>query len=496
MAAILMAVMMPAAFASSITPCDVKVKHDYGVDGVEDGIGQATMVEMESGYYVSPWKYDVKSVSITCEWKGQEQKLKTEEIKVEPGVEELKLYFYAEGGKLKAAPNGQPEEADKVAKIKFFPATNTMYVIAKTEGVKMSVKYKYKDAKQEAAKDVEAYPLNEEHAAASFKLIQDFKAVDNKTELVSLIEAVDGVYFASRWDYKIAEKDGGPNIDCKCIYGSSYKKAKGEEMKYDVNGFGSMVFFLQDGKLDVDDTMPEGATKVADVVMNVDGAIWFTPVDAAQVSAELEFNYAADSKIEDAKNVDAWKIGDLSKRGAAPEQPAEKPAFADVPKGLYCYDAVQWAVEKEITAGTAADASTFSPGRTCTRAEILTYLWRAQGKPEAKIENPFTDAAESDYFYQAALWASENGLAAGAEFHGAAPCTRSQTMVYLWELAGKPEAAAASFTDVAADAPYAQAVAWAVEQGITAGTAADAFSPDRTCTRGEIVTFLSRAMAE
>ena len=165
--------------------------------------------------------------------------------------------------------------------------------------------------------------------------------------------------------------------------------------------------------------------------------------------------------------------------------------FKDVPADAYYAKAVTWAVGKSITSGTSA--TTFSPDDTCTVAQIITFLWRANGSPEPKIPNVFNDISSGDYYYKAALWAHEQGLALGNSFNGNAPCTRSMTVTYLWKLAHQPYAATSSFTDVPANADYAKAVAWAVAQGITSGTSASTFSPDATCTRGQIVTFLHRA---
>ena len=176
-------------------------------------------------------------------------------------------------------------------------------------------------------------------------------------------------------------------------------------------------------------------------------------------------------------------------------QAVSKTAFTDVPAASPYVDAVNWAVEKQITAGTTA--TTFSPKATCTTAQILTFLWRANGSPEPTAANPFTDVAGNAYYEKAAVWAYEKGMASGTTLTGDAPCTRSATVSALWKLAGQPAAASkAAFTDVSDGADYAQAVAWAVEQGITAGTSATAFSPDATCTRGQIVTFLYRDMAK
>lgn len=166
--------------------------------------------------------------------------------------------------------------------------------------------------------------------------------------------------------------------------------------------------------------------------------------------------------------------------------------FTDVKADAYYADAVAWAVDREITTGTSA--TTFSPNNTCTTAQILTFLWRANGSPAVSGSNPFSDVSAGAYYYQAALWAREKGLVSGSAFRGDTPCTRAATVTYLWKLAGQPSAGASSFTDVPASAGYAQAVAWAVNEGITSGTGDQKFSPDAICTRGQIMTFIYRDM--
>jgi len=170
---------------------------------------------------------------------------------------------------------------------------------------------------------------------------------------------------------------------------------------------------------------------------------------------------------------------------AAPSTPAPAPAgFTDVADNSPFKDAISWAVEQNITKGTSA--TTFGPTNVCTHNHILTFLWRANGSPASE--------GASD-FEKAIAWAKSKGLAETID--GSAACTRAQTMVYLWKLAGSPKTSVnGTFTDVAADADYAQAVAWAVAQGVTNGTGATTFSPDATCTRGQIVTFLYRNLAK
>ena len=170
------------------------------------------------------------------------------------------------------------------------------------------------------------------------------------------------------------------------------------------------------------------------------------------------------------------------------------PAFIDMPTDAYYAAPVAWAIKKDITTGTSK--TTFSPNKTCTTAQILTFLWRSQGEPMPSSTNTLTDIQQSDYFYNAALWAKENGLISGTKLNSSEPCTRSMVVSYLWKLAGQPDAANSSFTDVPSNADYAQAVSWAVKKGITNGTSETTFSPDTVCTRAQIVTFLYRAFAE
>ena len=172
-------------------------------------------------------------------------------------------------------------------------------------------------------------------------------------------------------------------------------------------------------------------------------------------------------------------------------------SFTDVPNSAYYCDAVLWAVDQSITAGTSDD--TFSPDAACTRAQIVTFLWRAAGSPKADSESPFTDVDPGSYYYDAVQWAVEKGLTAGTDantFSPNATCTRSQAVTFLHRFENSPEAGGgALFADVKAGAYYAGAVQWAVEKGVTAGTGANTFSPDAACTRAQIVTFLFRDMA-
>jgi len=168
--------------------------------------------------------------------------------------------------------------------------------------------------------------------------------------------------------------------------------------------------------------------------------------------------------------------------------------FSDVKASDYYRDAIQWAVKYGVTSGTSA--TTFSPNDTCTVGQILTFLWRADGGDKAWEygDKKFGNIARNDYYYYAALWAlNEYEMVSGANFAADTPCTRSMVATYLWKMAYCPEQTSTGhFTDVPASAEYAQAVNWMVEQGITSGTTATTFSPNETCTRGQIATFIYR----
>lgn len=166
--------------------------------------------------------------------------------------------------------------------------------------------------------------------------------------------------------------------------------------------------------------------------------------------------------------------------------------FKDVKADAYYAEPVKWAVDNSVTVGTSA--TTFSPNATCTNAQILTFIWRSAGSPTPSLANPFTNLSGNEYYAKAAVWAYSMGMVSGTAFDANKACTRAMTMEYLWKQAGSPAVAASGkFTDVPSSAAYATAVAWAVNNGITAGTSNTTFSPDSICTRGQIMTFLYRA---
>ena len=179
------------------------------------------------------------------------------------------------------------------------------------------------------------------------------------------------------------------------------------------------------------------------------------------------------------------------------DAPISKHPFLDVPAGAYYEDAVVWAVGKGITSGT--NATTFDPNGTCTRAQAVTFLWRAAGSPTPKTKlMPFPDVPVGSYYWNAVLWAIEQGITEGTSYLTFSPndsCTRAQIVTFLWRAKGNPSVSGnAPFTDVAPDAYYAAAVTWAEKNGITGGIGNGLFGSNNTCTRAQIVTFLYRAM--
>ena len=175
--------------------------------------------------------------------------------------------------------------------------------------------------------------------------------------------------------------------------------------------------------------------------------------------------------------------------------PAENP-FKDVKSGSPYYDAILWAVDNKVTNGITAD--TFGVNDGCTRAQIVTFLYRAAGSPSVDgLENPFTDVSKDSVYYNAILWAVEKGITKGTTettFDPNAVCTRGQIVTFLYRASGDDKVTGVTdFTDVAADSYCADAVAWAVANGVTKGTTATTFAPNATCTRGQAVTLIYRA---
>lgn len=236
--------------------------------------------------------------------------------------------------------------------------------------------------------------------------------------------------------------------------------------------------------------------KAANAVMDLISAIGTVTKDSGDAIAAAREAY--DALTDNGKQL----VGNYDVLTNAEEEFARLtnvPSFTDVTESDYFYEAVQWAVSKGITKGTSGD--TFSPKLPCTRCQIITFLWRAAGEPKATNRiNPFSDVDEDDYFYEALLWAIENGITQGTSSDTFSPdqsCTRAQMAVFLYRSANSPTVSGTgTFNDVDYESYFASAVIWAAEQGITVGTSGTTFSPEMECTREQIVTFLYRWFAE
>lgn len=228
-----------------------------------------------------------------------------------------------------------------------------------------------------------------------------------------------------------------------------------------------------------------------------DGSMTASGFTALQQGSEINY-YAIDQSLANlTTELPVGNRGPVSGTPAAPAvQTPNASGFVDVPEGKYYYEPVLWAVKNSITGGTGEN--TFSPERTCTKGEILTFLWRALGEPEGTAD-PFRGRFREDaYYYKPLVWAQENGVLSEdrQDIDPKDPCTRAAAVYYIWAALGRPGLTGQSIppiTDMdSADSRY-PSVLWAMAADVTSGTGEGTFSPDRTCTRGEIVTFLYRA---
>lgn len=184
--------------------------------------------------------------------------------------------------------------------------------------------------------------------------------------------------------------------------------------------------------------------------------------------------------------------GDVTVRARFVEE-APTQSFADVSTDAYYYEAVKWAAKNSITGGVGNGL--FAPDAPCTRAQIVTFLWRAAGSPEPKNASSFSDVPASAYYARSVAWAVENGITTGTgngRFSPDATCTRAQSVTFLYRALSTRAEGTAEFRDVPKNAYYADAVAWAAANGITTGIGGGLFGPDNDCTRAQIVTFLFR----
>ena len=243
----------------------------------------------------------------------------------------------------------------------------------------------------------------------------------------------------------------------------------------------------------------------------VNGTITVSPKSASKgdtvtITVKPDKGYELDTlKVLD-KNGDKVKLtekngkytftmpaGKVTVKGSFVEEAPEQ-IFTDVPVDAYCYEAVKWAAEKGITGGVGNGL--FAPNQPCTRAQIVTFLWRAAGSPGPKTMSGFSDVPVDSYYAKAVAWAVENGIAGGTgdgKFSPNAICTRAQAVTFLYRASGAPAVSGnAAFSDVATNAYYAAAVKWAEKNGVTGGIGGGLFGSDNNCTRAQIVTFLYR----
>ena len=229
--------------------------------------------------------------------------------------------------------------------------------------------------------------------------------------------------------------------------------------------------------------------------------------DTVTITAKPDSGYQLDDLTVTDKNGNELKLTDKGNGKYTFTMPASKveikatfvkkvetSPFSDVSTNAYYYEAVKWAQEKGITGGIGNGL--FGPNQPCTRAQIVTFLWRAAGSPEPKAMSSFADVSTDAYYAKAVAWAVENGITTGTgdgKFSPDATCTRAQSVTFLFRAIGKLVDSKAEFSDVLTDSYYANAVAWAVENGVTNGIGDGLFGPDNSCTRAQIVTFLFRA---
>ncbi len=249
----------------------------------------------------------------------------------------------------------------------------------------------------------------------------------------------------------------------------------------------------------------------AEVSKDPDGSVSLSKTSAAKgdkvtITVKPERHYAVDEVIVRDSKGKQLAVKDNGDGTFTFEMPADKVTvepsfswvnpFADVADSAYYVDAVEWMLKREVTQGTTE--TTFSPDLNCTRAQIVTFLWRVAGSPAPKGTVSFADVSADSYYAKAVAWATENGITdgiGGGLFSPDATCTRAQSAVFLYRVAGSPAVnGSAGFSDVAADAYYAQAVAWAKEHGITDGIGGGLFGSANDCTRAQIAAFLYRYM--
>ena len=280
---------------------------------------------------------------------------------------------------------------------------------------------------------------------------------------------------------------------------------------------GNYTIRYEDGKLTVSTRPSSGGSHASSYTVSVDktenGAITVSPKSASKgdtvtITVKPDSGYQLDDLTVTDKNGKELKLTDKGNGKYNFTMPAsrveinvafvkevETSPFSDVSTSAYYYEAVKWAQEKGITGGIGNGL--FGPNQPCTRAQIVTFLWRAAGSPAPKDMSSFADVPADAFYAKAVAWAVENGITSGTsdgKFSPDATCTRAQSVTFLYRASGAPAVSgSAAFSDVVADAYYASAVKWAEKSGITGGIGGGLFGSDNNCTRAQIVTFLFRA---
>lgn len=320
---------------------------------------------------------------------------------------------------------------------------------------------------------------------------------------------VDNVYTLTEDTKLTATLDGGAykiNLGTNKLTGGTLTVNKGATLT--VYGHdASAVLFSAEGKVTI---TIKGETYYSDAnTYKINASVTLTK-DSTFTCLESAASGVTVSNAKKGEPVDGYVTwtyksstsggGGGSSTPVKPTEPTnpEKPVFTDVSTSAYYYDAVMWAIEKGITVGLTE--TTFGPDASCTRAQMVTFLWRLAGSPKATSTNPFGDVNADSYYYDAVMWAVANNITSGTAADAFSPdavVNRAQSVTFLYRYAGQPAVSGSStFSDVSSDAYYANAVAWAAANGITVGTTDTTFSPDNDCVRGQIVTFMYRYAGE
>ncbi len=309
------------------------------------------------------------------------------------------------------------------------------------------------------------------------------------------IEMLDCIWMHDVYDYYTGKVFSVKNMP---VNGGSYDYV----IDMPVNGRTASIYYSEESSWEQGEWYRDGygdgycdfscsETCIFKVPADYDGLV-FALVPVTEKPDEVNFE-SSEGESYVKENIDSEKLSGTQFFRFGEATPTVG-GFFDVAEGTYYADPVLWAVENSVTTGTAA--ATFSPKDTCTRAQVITFLYRAAGEPEISETSNITDVASDKYYYNAVQWAAENDMFSGTEFKPNDPCTRAMAVDFMWKYAKKPVICSDTelpFTDVSSSDEAA--VTWALESGVTTGTSETTFSPDDTCTRGQIVTFLYRAFA-